>query len=84
MFTLGIEKYEKGVVGNSAIVMVVVNKFSMKGPLSKIFGRHHCRDVYCHFSTKEIHSLILIFRTIVIFSRLFLRTRQLASGYFSC
>ena len=30
MFTLGIGKYEKGVVGNTAIVMGVVEKFSMK------------------------------------------------------
>ena len=34
MFTLGIDKYEKGVVGNTAIVMWVVEKFPMKSPHS--------------------------------------------------
>ena len=30
MFTLGIDKHEKGVDGNTAIFMGVVEKFSMK------------------------------------------------------
>ena len=30
MLTLGIDKYEKGVVGNTAIFMGVVKNFSMK------------------------------------------------------
>ena len=34
MFTLGIDKYEKGVVGNTAIFIGVVEKFSMKNPPS--------------------------------------------------
>ena len=42
MFTLGTDKYEKGVVRNTAIVMGVVGKLSMKSPLFKILGRHNC------------------------------------------
>ena len=34
MFSLGIDKYEKGVIGNTAIVMGVVNIFSLKSPHS--------------------------------------------------
>ena len=34
MLTLGINKYEKGVIGNTAIVMRVVETFSMKSPPS--------------------------------------------------
>ena len=41
MFILGIEKYEKGVVGNIAIVMGVVEALSMKSPFLKILGRRH-------------------------------------------
>ena len=41
MFTLGIDKYEEGVIGNTAIVMGVVEKLSMKSPLLKILGQHH-------------------------------------------
>ena len=32
ILTLGIDKYEKGVVGNTAISMGVVETFSMKSP----------------------------------------------------
>ena len=42
MFTLGIDKYEKGVVGKTAVAIGVVEKFSMKSPLLKILGPHHC------------------------------------------
>ena len=42
MFTLGIDNYEMGVVGNTAIVMGVVEKFCMKSPLLMILGWHHC------------------------------------------
>ena len=41
MFTLGIEKDEKGKVGNAAIVMCVVEIFSMESPPLKVLGRHH-------------------------------------------
>ena len=42
MFTLGIVKYEKGLVRNTAIVMGVVENFPRRAPLLKILGRHHC------------------------------------------
>ena len=46
MFTLGIDTYEKGVVGNTAIVMGVVEICSMTipPPLLKILGRRHCQE----------------------------------------
>ena len=40
MFALGIDKYEKGVVGNIYIAVGVVENVSMKSPLFKISGRH--------------------------------------------
>ena len=44
MFTVGIDKYEKGMVGNAAIVMGVVERSSMKSPLLKILGQHHWKQ----------------------------------------
>ena len=41
MFTLSIDRYEKGMVGNSAIVMDVVETFSMKSLHFRILVRHH-------------------------------------------
>ena len=49
MFTLGIEKTEKGVVGNTVIVMGVVTKFSMKSPLLKILGDTTAQISCCSF-----------------------------------
>ena len=42
MFTLGTDKYEKGVVVNTAIAMGVVKNVPLRAPFVKILRGLHC------------------------------------------